>query len=87
MADTAFQVAKRKARYGHKSYIVWTDRTGEQQYALYNKQNLKQAILAVGTSGKFYWLDASTGVSNIARSFSYMLHLLKCAPGKLDARL
>jgi hypothetical protein len=79
--QTAFQIAQRKARYGHKSYLVWTDRSGEQQYALYNKANIKRAILDVGTKGRFYWLSASTGVSNIARSFSYMLHLLKCAPG------
>lgn len=84
MADTVYQEAVRKARYGHKAYIVWTDRAGIQRYALYNKQNIKLAILAVGTKGRFYWLDASTGVSNIARSFSYMLHLLKCAPGKLE---
>jgi len=81
MAQLTYDAIRRKARFGHRSYVVWTDRNGELQHGIYNKATIKRAILAVGTNGRFTWLDASTGISNIARSFSYMLHLLKCAPG------
>lgn len=80
MAQATYETIRNKARYGHKSYVVWTDRDGTLQYGIYNKATLKRAILAVGTQGRFSWLSASTGVGNLARSFSYMLHLLKCAP-------
>jgi hypothetical protein len=73
------EALQRKARYGHRCYLYWYARDGSFQWAPYGKQHLKAAILAVGTKGRFYWYDA-TGCSNIARSFSYMLHLWKCAP-------
>ena len=48
------------------------------KFAPYGKVGLKAAILDVGTQGKLFWFD-SAGNSNIARSFSYMIHLWRCA--------
>lgn len=72
------EALQRKARYGHRSYLYWFDREGVMQWAAYGKAGIKAAILAVGTQGRFYWFDGA-GCSNIARSFSYMLHLWRCA--------
>lgn len=69
---------RRKARYGHRSYVYWTDHAGSLQWAPYDKAGLKTAILSVGAKGRFYWFDAN-GNSNIARSLSYMIHLWRCA--------
>lgn len=69
---------KRKARYGHRAYVYWTDRAGELRHAPYGKPGLKQALLGVGARGRFYWYDAA-GNSNIARSLPYMIHLWRCA--------
>lgn len=69
---------RKKARYGHKSYLHWVSKDGEFCWAPYGKAGVKDAILAVGTKGRFYWLDGS-GNSNIARKFSYMIHLWRCA--------
>ena len=69
---------RRKARYGHRSYLYWYDRSGAFQWALYSRAGIKRAILDVGTNGRFYWFDGA-GVSNVARSFRYMLHLMRCA--------
>lgn len=69
---------RRKARYGHRAYLYWWDRRGALQWAMYNKSNIKRAILDVGCRGRFFWYD-SAGISNIASSFRYMLHLWRCA--------
>ena len=69
---------QRKARYGHRSYLYWTDRTGALQWAPYNQAGIKRAILDVGCNGRFYWFD-DAGCSHIARRFGYMIHLWRCA--------
>jgi len=70
---------RRKARYGHRSYLYWHGRNGEFRHAPYSREGIKAALLEVGAKGRFYWYD-STGNSNIARSLSYMIHLWRCAP-------
>jgi hypothetical protein len=69
---------RRKARYGHRSYLYWHNASGELQFAPYGKSGLKRAILDVGVRGRFFWYN-ETGVSHIARSFSFMIHLWRCA--------
>ncbi len=69
---------RRKARYGHRSYLYWSSAAGELGFAPYGRDGLKAAILEVGAKGRFYWFDES-GNSNIARSLSYMIHLWRCA--------
>jgi hypothetical protein len=69
---------RRKARFGHRAYLYWTDAAGRFQHAAYNRDAIKRAILDVGVRGKFFWFD-SAGCSNVARSFAYMVHLWRCA--------
>lgn len=78
MMNVTFEQLRNKARYGHRAYVYWTDRAGILRFSPYGRSGLKEAILSVGAKGRIYWLD-SGGNSNIARSFSYMLHLWRCA--------
>lgn len=75
----AREEVRRKARYGHRCYLYWTDKKGRFLFALYTRDNIKRAILDVGAKGRFYWFDTS-GCSHIARAFDYMLYLWRCAP-------
>jgi len=78
-------MVERKARYGHRSYLYWRGDDGVFHFALYSHAAIKAAILAVGCHGRFYWCDAA-GVSHIARSFSFMIYLWRCAGGYTAAR-
>lgn len=69
---------RRKARYGHRSYVYWTDCDGCFRFASYGRAGLKAAIIQVRGRRPIFWLDSS-GSSNIARSLSFMLHLWRCA--------
>lgn len=72
------ETLRRKARFGHRSYLYWTGREGEFRHAPYGKAGIKAALLDVGAKGRFFWFDAA-GNANIARSLSYMIHLWRCA--------
>lgn len=69
---------RRKARYGHRSYVYWTDGAGAFRFAPYGRAGLKAAIIDGRGRRPIFWLD-SAGSSNIARSLSFMLHLWRCA--------
>lgn len=49
----AYATAERKARYGHKAQLVWKGRDGEFHTAERSTAAIKQALLAVGTKGRF----------------------------------
>jgi hypothetical protein len=77
---TLYETAKRKARYGHKDWIVWTDRTGTQHAERLSPASMKRCLLDVGTNGRFSKIGASTGISllgywrigiNIINQFKY----------------
>lgn len=51
--DDATIVARRKARYGHRSWIVWKDKKGQKFAARCTPEAVKAAMLACGTQGKF----------------------------------
>lgn len=74
-----FDALRRKARYGHRSYVYWQDAEGALQFAPYGRAGLKAAILATRSKRPMTWLD-STGCGHIARTLSYKLHLWRCAP-------
>lgn len=59
--------AKRKARYGHRDWVYWIDKSGIDHFALKSKDSVKQAMLATGTQGMWYIIDANSGVLFIAR--------------------
>lgn len=61
---TAFAVARQKARYGHRDWIVWKGRDGLWNAAVRSVESIKQALLAAGTQGRWYLIPPD-GVSHI----------------------
>jgi hypothetical protein len=51
--EEAFKLASVKARYGHKSWIVWAGRDGAWNAAVETASAVKQAMLDVGTQGRW----------------------------------
>jgi hypothetical protein len=51
--DNVHEIAAKKARYGHKDWIVWRGRDGEKYAARATEISVKAALLAIGTQGKF----------------------------------
>lgn len=79
--SSAFEIARRKARYGHKTWLVYRRRDGSHVTRLYTADAIKAAMLATGTRGRFWWISGSSGTGNICQSWHYAIHLLKCARG------
>lgn len=50
----AFAKARHMGRYAHYDSVVWPERAGGWQVQRYSREALKKALMAVGTSGKFY---------------------------------
>lgn len=48
-----YQVAMRKARYGHRDWVVWSDREGVQHAAVKSPEVVKQCLLDCGTRGNW----------------------------------
>lgn len=63
-AAEAYALARRKARYGHRDWVIWQDRDGNWHTDRYSRASLKAAMLAVGTQGHFTVLAASTAVGH-----------------------
>ena len=62
----AYALAKRKATYGHKPWIVWSSRSGEWNVAVETPSTIKSAMLSVGTQGR--WTSISgRGLSFVQR--------------------
>lgn len=61
-SQEAFALAQRKARYGHKSWIVWPGRDGVWNAALETVENVRQAMLSVGTQGRWTAVSRQTYV-------------------------
>ena len=59
--DPALALAKRKARYSHRDWLFWKDRNGTSHSARRDSATLKAAMLASGTQGKWFIVQASTG--------------------------
>jgi hypothetical protein len=58
----AYSLARRKARYGRRDWIVWRERSGAWQAAPRSPATLKAAMLARGTSGRWTLIAGSTAV-------------------------
>lgn len=61
MGETAFQVAVRKARYGHRDWIVWKDKDKQTYAAPMNMKSLKIAMLTHGTNDDFWLIHKNCG--------------------------
>jgi len=61
----AHATAKRKARYGHRPWIVWQE-NGAGRAEPANAEKIKAAMLATGTQRHFHGYD-TTGTGNILK--------------------
>jgi|SRR5579859_2837791 len=77
---TAFEIAKRKAKFGRRDWLVFKRRDGAFETRPYSAAAIKAALLAGGSSVRFTWFSAG-GISNICRSWSFGVHLFRCARG------
>lgn len=62
--NDAIAIARRRARYGRKSWIVWRDKTERVYAAPCTPEAVKSAMLAMGTQGTFtkYQRGSSSGM-------------------------
>lgn len=75
-ADT-HMIARRMARQGHRDWLCWMDRNGNRFAARCTAANLKAAMLATGTQGRFTRYEASTGTALSSSSWSVATIWLK----------
>lgn len=75
---SVYAEAKRKAVYGHRDWIVWTDRDGIQHADRKTSASTKRAMLAVGTQGRFSLIGATDGVSMVIRWRTAVNILYQC---------
>lgn len=59
--DTCFQEAQKKARFGHRDWIYWSDKEGKHA-EVKSADVIKRALLAVGTKGFWAVIHADSGV-------------------------
>lgn len=58
----AFATATRKAKFGScRNWLVWEQSPGDYAIGRFNTQNVKRALLSVGTRGKFFSICGVTG--------------------------
>lgn len=53
-SEQAFALAKHRGRYAHYDSVVFKDAAGEWFCERYSRDAIKRALLAIGTSGRFY---------------------------------
>lgn len=53
------QAIQRKARYGHKDWVIWKDRDGSYRAAPKSIESVKSALLATGTNGDWDLIGAN----------------------------
>ena len=55
------QDIQRKARFGHRDWVVWRARDGQDYYGRKSPATVKAAMLASGTQGRFTLVTANDG--------------------------
>ena len=66
-SESAHDHAIRKARYGHRDWLVWRDPEGTAKAAPRTTKNLEQAIRESESHGYFHHYLASTATPYIIR--------------------
>lgn len=68
LTGVSFQDVKMRAQTGHRTWVFWTDKNSITQARRYGAEAIKEAILCVGTQGRWY-LIGDDGASSVIRSF------------------
>jgi len=58
--EKCFQEAQKKARFGHRDWIYWSDKDGKHA-EVRSAESVKRALLAVGTKGFWCLIHANCG--------------------------
>ncbi len=74
-SDLAFQFAHHYARYAHRDYLVWPDRTKQWRAARLSRDAAKALLLDIGTHGRGFLIDG-TKIGMIV-NWRMGLHLLR----------
>lgn len=61
---------KRKARYGHKDWLLWVSKSGEEVAERLTAASMKRCLLDVGTQGKWTLIHANDGT--LSRGYWWM---------------
>ena len=62
--------AQRRAKYGHRDWIVWSNKDGEEIAMPVTAENMKKCLLDVGTKGHWTLVHANDGT--LSRGFWWM---------------
>jgi hypothetical protein len=82
----AFDLAVRKARYGHKDWIVWTD--GKEGFAeLCTAEAVKSGLDSLATQDRFWRISATSAQGQIVRQRAGEIMLRNCLRGQDGPRM
>lgn len=78
------EAAYRRAKFGHRNWLVWETREGMPCAAVESVSSLKRAMLDNGTQGRFVIFERSTGVG---LTIGWRLAVIRLSWLKLGYRL
>jgi hypothetical protein len=78
----AFDLASRKARYGHKEWIVWKNIDGSGSAGLCCAENIRKALDCLENRGRFWRISATSSQGTIIRRRMGELMLRNCLRGQ-----
>jgi hypothetical protein len=73
--------AERKARYGHRDWVVWRDEDNTLRTAPVSVESMKAALLATGSRRHFYLIGANDANTYIYRWWMGVNHLSQLKRG------
>lgn len=88
-SPTALEIARRKARYGHRDWLVWAEPPGRSQARVLSYENLRAAMKDCGSQVRFNLVSASTAVCQVMtwRIGTILLRNLKNGYIEVDGRM
>ncbi len=61
----AYRLAQHKARYGHRDWLVWKNKEGENFAEPLNADSMKRCLLAEGTQGRWLLIGKNRGEDDL----------------------
>ena len=80
--ELRFQDVVRKARFGHREWIWWKDKTGNPCASRLTADSMKRCLLDVGTQGKWFLL-CTDGTSMIGYFWLGIIQISRIRHGML----
>jgi hypothetical protein len=67
LTGEATSAVDRKAKYGKRDWIRWRDKSGILQADLFTEDNVREAMNAMGTQGRFTLIHAKSGIHEVVK--------------------